>query len=248
MKVNKPRIVRSATVCRCLLALAAAISCVALFAEPSRCTLGEAKFMSWAPRERPWTLKGGLLHLDAKPDKATAFGFNRVNDARFLAAFASGPAYRVTFKYRSTAKASLIGDAFTMNPLVGGTRPGSTFCFEKALPVSGAWREFSWDMPAPQQECETFSLKLTCGKGEGFVEVKEVSITDVPPEDKSGKPLLLNGAKAEEVCLYAKDTPRRRDNDLSAALMFRFALRAAGGAGRPPRELRLRACVHASQP
>ena len=203
------------------------------WAEPSRCTLGEAKFMSWAPRTRPWTLKGGLLHLDAKPDAATSFGFDRKNDARFLAAFASGPAYRVAFKYRSTVKASLSTAGFTMDRPKNGFSPWN----EKLLPVSPEWREFSWNMPATLQDCESLRLKLVCAKGMGFVEVKELSITDVPPEDKSGKPLLVNGRRASEVCLYAKDTLRRRESDLRTALMFRFALRAVGGEWLPVREV-----------
>lgn len=207
------------------------------WAEPSRGTLGDAKFMSWAPRERPWTLKGGLLHLDAKPGEATTFAFNRKNDARFLAAFASGPAYRITFKYRSTAKASLICGGSTMDASKGGSRWGSGFKHETAIPVSGEWREFSWEMPAPQQDCENVNLRLTCGAGEGFIEMKELSIVDAAPEDRGGKPLLVNGARAEEVCLYAKDTPRRRESDLRAALMFRFALRAAGGEWLSVREV-----------
>ena len=202
-------------------------------AEPSRCTLGEAKFMSWAPRNRPWTLKGGLLHLDAKPGEATVFEFNRKNDARFLAAFASGPAYRVKFKYRSTVKASLNTVGNTMDRAKNGFSTWN----DKSLPVSAEWREFSWDMPAPQQDCESLNITLKCAKGKGFIEVKDLSITDVPPADKSGKPLLVNGTRAEEVCLYAKDTPRRRECDLRAALMFRFALRAAGGEWLPVREV-----------
>ncbi len=204
-----------------------------VWAEPSRCTLGEAKFMSWAPRERPWTLKGGLLHLDAKPGEATTFQFNRKNDARFLAAFASGPAYRITFKYRSTAKASLICSGSTMD----APKDGSPLHREMAIPASDEWREFSWNMPAPQQDCENVIILLRCAKGEGFIEMKDMSIVDVAPEDKSGKPLLVNGARATEVCLYAKDTPRRRENDLRAALMFRFALRAVGGEWLPVREV-----------
>lgn len=160
-------------------------------AEPSRCTLGEAKFMSWAPRSRPWALKGGFLHLDARPDEATSFDFNRKNDARFLAAFASGPAYRVKFKYRSTVKASLNTAGSTMDRPKNGFSPWN----EKPVPVSAEWREFSWDMPAPQQDCEQLRLTLKCLKGEGFIEVKELSITDVPPEDKSGKPLMVNGRR-----------------------------------------------------
>ena len=202
-------------------------------AEPSRCTLGETKFMSWAPRERPWTLKGGLLHLDAKPGEATTFQFNRKNDARFLAAFASGPAYRITFKCRSTAKASLICSGSTMD----APKDGSPLHREMAIPASDEWREFSLNMPAPQQDCESVIILLRCAKGEGFIEMKDMSIVDVAPEDKSGKPLLVNGARATEVCLYAKDTPRRRENDLRAALMFRFALRAVGGEWLPVREV-----------
>ena len=216
---------------------AIAMYCGTAFAEPSRCTLGEAKFMSWAPRERPWTLKNGLLHLDAKPGEATTFQFNRKNDARFLAAFASGPAYRMTFKYRSTAKASLICSGSTMDAPKDGSNWGCGFRHEMAIPSSGGWREFAWDAPAPQQDCENIIIMLRCAKGEGFIEMKELSIVDVAPEDKSGKPLLVNGARAEEVCLYAKDTPRRRENDLRAALMFRFALRAAGGEWLPVREV-----------
>ena len=142
----------------------------AAFAEPSRCTLGEAKFMSWAPRERPWTLKGGLLHLDAKPSEATTFQFNRKNDARFLAAFASGPAYRMTFMYRSTAKASLICGGSTMDAPKDGSKWGTYLRREKAIPASDEWREFSWEMPAPQQDCQNIVIMLRCGAGEGFIE------------------------------------------------------------------------------
>lgn len=219
---------------RRLVAITAAVIAIAeAFAEPSRCTLGEAKFMSWAPRNRPWTLKGGLLHLDAMPDEVATFDFNRKNDARFLAAFASGPAYRVKFKYRSTVKASLNAAVATMECPKGGFSLRN----DKPVPVSEEWREFSWDMPAPQQDCESFNLALKCAKGEGFIEVKELSITDVAPDDKSGKPLMVNGRRVSEVCLYAKDTPRRRECDLRAALMFRFALRAAGGEWLPVREV-----------
>ena len=212
---------------------AAALSVAEAFAEPSRCTLGEAKFMSWAPRNRPWTLKGGLLHLDARPDVATTFDFNRKNDARFLAAFASGPAYRVKFKYRSTVKASLNTAGSTMDRPKNGFSPWN----DKPVPVSAEWREFVWDMPAPQQDCESFNLTLKCAKGEGFVEMKGLSVVDVAPEDKSGKPLVVNGRCVTEVCLYAKDTPRRRESDIRAALMFRFALREAGGEWLPVREV-----------
>ena len=221
------------------MAIAAAVAMCggAAFAEPSRCTLGEAKFMSWAPRERPWTLKGGLLHLDAKPGEATTFAFNRKNDARFLAAFASGPAYRITFKYRSSAKASLICAGVTMDAPKDGSKWGTNFRHEKAIPASDEWREFEWNIPAPQQDCEIVNLRLVCAKGEGFIEMKDLSIVDAAPEDRGGKPLLVNGARAEEVCLYAKETPRRRESDLRAALMFRFALRAAGGEWLPVREV-----------
>ena len=219
---------------RCFMLMAAvAMAVVGVFAEPSRCTLGEVKFMSWAPRNRPWTLKGGLLHLDAKPDEATTFDFNRKNDARFLAAFASGPAYRVKFTYRSTVKATLTTAVSTMERAKNGFSPSN----HTSVPVSAEWREFSWDMPAPQQDCESFNLMLKCAKGEGFIEVKELSITDVAPDDKSGKPLMVNGKRVSEVCLYAKATPRRRESDLRAALMFRFALRAAGGEWLPVREV-----------
>lgn len=214
-----------------MFAVATVLVAFAALAEPSCCTLGEAKFMSWAPRDRPWTLKGGLLHLGANRDAETSFVFNRKNDARFLAAFASGPAWRVAFKYRSTVKATLVGVATTME------RPKAPVRSEKTLPVSAEWREFSWDMPAPQQDCVRIALKLTCAKGDGFVEMKDMSIVDVAPEDKSGKPLLVNGAKVTEVCLYKPDTPRRRENDIRAALMFRFALRAAGGEWLPVKEV-----------
>lgn len=219
---------------RCFMSMAAVVmAVVGVFAEPSRCTLGEAKFMSWAPRSRPWTLKGGLLHLDAKQDEATTFDFNRKNDARFLAAFASGPTYRVKFKYRSTVKATFVTAVNTMDRAKNGFSPSNN----KSVPVSAKWREFSWDMPSPQQDCESFNLTLKCVKGEGFIEVKELSITDVAPDDRSGKPLMVNGSRVSEVCLYAKDTPRRRESDLRAALMFRFALRAAGGEWLPVREV-----------
>ena len=143
-----------------------------VWAEPSRCTLGETKFMSWAPRERPWTLKGGLLHLDAKPGEATTFQFNRKNDARFLAAFASGPAYRITFKYRSTAKASLICSGSTMD----APKDGSPLHREMAIPASDEWREFAWDAPAPQQDCENIIIMLRCAKGEGFIELSDPKV------------------------------------------------------------------------
>ena len=201
--------------------------------EPSRCTLGEAKFMSWASRNRPWTLKDGLLHLDAKPGEVTAFDFSRKNDARFLAAFASGPAFRVKFKYRSTVKASLATVGSTMDRAKNGFSPRR----ETLVPISAEWREFSCDMPAPQQDCEFFNLMLKCAKGSGFIEMKDLSITDVAPDDKAGKPLMVNGKRVSEVCLYAKDTPRRRESDLRTALMFRFALRAAGGEWLPVREV-----------
>ena len=119
---------------------AIAMCCGTAFAEPSRCTLGDAMFMSWAPRERPWTLKEGLLHLDAKPGEATTFAFNRKNDARFLAAFASGPAYRITFKYRSTAKASLVCSGSTMDAPRDGSKWGSGFRYEMAVPASDEFR------------------------------------------------------------------------------------------------------------
>ena len=233
MRISETRIWAKAAVAAASIALCGG----ATFAEPSRCTLGETKFMSWAPRERPWTLKGGLLHLDAKPGEATTFQFNRKNDARFLAAFASGPAYRITFKYRSTAKASLICSGSTMDAPKNGSKWGTHLRREKAIPASDEWREFSWDMPAPQQDCENVIIMLRCAKGEGFIEMRGISIVDAAPEDRGGKPLLVNGARAEEVCLYAKDTPRRRENDLRAALMFRFALREAGGEWLPVREV-----------
>ncbi len=219
------------------LAIAAALFAAVVQAEPSRCTLGEAKFMSWAPRERPWTLKGGLLHLDASSEKESVFEFNRKNDARFLAAFASGPAYRVAFKYRSSAKATIMISASTMDAPKDGSGWGRSFRSRKELTPSAEWREFTWDAPAPQQDCENLILKLHCANGAGFVEVKELSIVDAAPEDKSGKPLLVNGARVNEVCLYAGDKPRRRESDLRAALMFRFALRAAGGEWLPVREV-----------
>ena len=151
---------------RCFMSMAVvAMAVVGVFAEPSRCTLGEAKFMSWAPRSRPWTLKGGLLHLDAKLDKATTFEFNRKNDARFLAAFASGPAYRVKFKYRSTVKATLTTAGNTMERAKNSFSPSN----HKSVPINAEWREFSWDMPSPQQDCESFNLTLKCAKGEGFI-------------------------------------------------------------------------------
>ena len=121
---------------RCFMSMAAVVmAVVGVFAEPSRCTLGETKFMSWAPRSRPWTLKGGLLHLDAKPDEATTFDFNRKNDARFIAAFASGPAYRVKFKYRSTVKASLTTAVTTMDRAKNGFSSSN----KKSVPGSAEW-------------------------------------------------------------------------------------------------------------
>lgn len=193
--------------------------------------------MGWAPRERPWTLTAGLLHLDAKPGEATEFFFNRKNDAPFLAAFASGPFFRIAFEYRSTAVASLILHGNTMEKPKGDGGRGTPPRSETALPPSAEWREFSWDAPAPQQECQSLRLKLACRPGGGFVEMRNLSIVDVAPEDTSGRPLLVNGARAEEVCLYASDAPRRRESDLRAALMFRFALRAAGGEWLPIREV-----------
>ncbi|MBP5544884.1 MAG: DUF4838 domain-containing protein [Kiritimatiellae bacterium] len=202
-------------------------------AEPSRCTLGEAKFMSWAQRDRTWTLKAGLLHLDAKPDAATAFGFNLKNDARFIAAFPGGPRYRIAFKYRSTARATLKLSAKPMD-----TFDPRLWSQSKDIPPSAEWAGFAWEPMATQIDClDSTGLRLSCAAGEGFIEVKELSITDVPPEDKSGKPLLVNGSRVEEVCLYASDTPRHRLNDLRAALMFRYALRTVGGEWLPIREV-----------
>ncbi len=208
----------------------------AALGEPSRCTLGEAQFMSWAPRVRSWTHKDGLLHLDANADKESVFRLNRKTGARFIAAYASGPSYRMSFKYRSTIAAMIVASGSTMDA-PKGKRPGAQLWDHKTVPASGEWREFSWDIPAPQQDCEGFGISLSCVKGKGFIEMRDLSVVDVAPEDKGGKPLLVNGARAAEVCLYAKDAPRRRENDLSAALMFRFALRAAGGEWLPVREV-----------
>lgn len=215
-----------------LVAALAAVSGGVAQAEPSRCTLGETKFMSWAPRERPWTLKAGLLHLDAKTDAETSFAFNRKNDALFMPAFASGPSYRIAFAYRSTAKATLKYDIETME------KPTLPTWHAKALPPSAEWTTLTWDVVAPElTDCENVRLSVKCAKGAGFIEIKDLSVVDVPPADKSGKPLLVNGARATEVCLYKADTPIRRANDLRAALMFRFALRAAGGEWLPVREV-----------
>ena len=202
-------------------------------AEPSRCTLGEAKFMSWAPRENPWTLKGGLLHLDAKPDAVAEFKFTRKNDARFITSFPSGPGWRVSFKYRSSANATLALRASPMDSF-----GGQDLRFQsKALPLSDGWTDFCWEPRTSQNDYYGSSLSLSCAKGNGFVEIRDFSITDIAPEDKTGKPLLVNGKKVREVCLYGSDTPMRRLNDLRAAFMFRYALRAAGGEWIPIREV-----------
>ena len=208
-------------------ALAGGVAC----AEPSRCTLGEAKFMSWAPRERPWTLKAGLLHLNADPGKTTLFHFNRKNDARLLCAYASGSGFRISFKYRSTVRATLEVSVTTMEKTKAKRE------FSLPLPASGEWRQYSNVVAVPMQDCEGMSMRIRCDKGTGFIEMKDMSVVDEEPADKSGKPLLVNGARAEEVCLYASGTPRRRENELRAALMFRFALRAAGGEWLPVREV-----------
>ncbi len=113
---------------------------VAAWGEPSRCTLGEAKFMSWAPRTRPWTLKAGLLHLDAKQDVVTTFEFNRKNDARFVSGFASGPRFRISFAYRATAKATLrLGSAPMDTPVEGVGRQ------TKDLSPVNDWTDVVWE-------------------------------------------------------------------------------------------------------
>ena len=213
-------------------ALAAFVLIPAFSEEPSRCTIGQPKFMSWAPRNRPWKVENGVLTLSAKKDKACSFDFNDKNDSALLAAYAGGPGYRVSFKYRSDVKAKVHYVITTMES------PKCPCRHEKAIPVSAQWKDFSCDLVVPQQDCEGISLSLECGKGEdGTLEVKDFSVVDVPPADKSGRPLLVNGAKAAEICLYRNDTPMRRKNDLRAAFMFRFGIRATGGEWLPIREV-----------
>lgn len=215
-----------------LAALAAFVLIPAFSEEPSRCTIGQPKFMSWAPRNRPWKVESGVLTLSAEKNRAGSFDFNNKNDSAFLAAYAGGPGYRVSFTYRSDVKAKLHYVITTME------RPKCPRWHEKAIPVSAQWKEFSCDLGAPQQECEGIYLSLECCKGEeGTLEVKDFSVVDIPPADMSGRPLLVKSAKATEICLYRNDTPMRRKNDLRAAFMFRFGIRATGGEWLPIREV-----------
>lgn len=159
-------------------------------------------------------VKDWTLSIGPKEDGKASSAYYMLNR------YATGDCYQVSFQYRCPKKFTWSLD-FTQ-PEFGPWVP----TVSRTVPASPEWTEYSEKVPVPLNR-HTTTLQLF-SPTDAVVEIRNLCVREIDPEDIAGRELLLDGKPCEAVYWMQTDEINTL-NDYEAAKMFRFAFQRCGG-------------------
>ena len=189
---------------------------------------------------RPWPKVSWANHLHDYELTKDGFSLTKTNETpvivnfggRFFPAYTASDKVRVSFRCRGTVKkTSFIGSWVPMEKLPEGKLPNATF----PVKVSEDWKDLAYEIEVPAVDLSRVQVGLRVASPDGWLEVRDVRIEEVPPQRLEGKALLVNGIPIREIAILASDDELTHCEELRAARMLRSALYRNGGDYLPVR-------------